>query len=138
MYTLTLLGGIQPTPAKIDRELQWLADFGATIVHCPIVSGRLGKFLDSFAKFCSRGINIGLGTDTYPPDIIRNMHAGVISSIPYWAKAMDIMSEKTGAFKVVHGKDMSVFTTESLKQFDVICFNNTTGLDFKIPKTIVY
>ena len=75
-----LLGGVQPTQAKIDRELQWLADSGATIVHCPIVSGRLGNFLDSFAKFRARGINIGLGTDTYPPDIIRNMHAGVMLS----------------------------------------------------------
>lgn len=50
------------------------------------------------------------------------------SSIPYWAKALDIMSEKTGAFKVVHSTDMSVFTKDSLKQFDVICFNNTTHL----------
>ena len=50
------------------------------------------------------------------------------SSIPYWAKAMDIMSEKSGAFKVVHSTDMSVFSPESLKQFDVICLNNTTGL----------
>ena len=48
--------------------------------------------------------------------------------IPYWEKALDIMSEKAGAFKVIHSKDMSIFTAESLKQFDVICFNNTTGL----------
>ena len=50
------------------------------------------------------------------------------SSIPYWIKALDMMSEKTGAFKVVHSTDMSVFTAESLKQFDAICFNNTTKL----------
>lgn len=50
------------------------------------------------------------------------------SSIPYWKTALDVMSEKTGAFKVVHSEDMSVFTPESLSRFDVICFNNTTGL----------
>ncbi len=50
------------------------------------------------------------------------------SSIPYWAKALDVMAEKTGAFKVVHSEDMNVFTPESLKPFDVICLNNTTGL----------
>jgi type 1 glutamine amidotransferase len=49
-------------------------------------------------------------------------------SIPYWDKALDIMSEKIGAFKVVHSADMSIFTAESLKPFDVICLNNTTGL----------
>ncbi|NLK40483.1 MAG: ThuA domain-containing protein, partial [Planctomycetes bacterium] len=32
------------------------------------------------------------------------------SSIPYWAKALDIMAEKTGAFAVEHSTDMSVFT----------------------------
>ena len=49
-------------------------------------------------------------------------------SVPYWAKALDVISEKTGAFKVVHSEDMSVFTKESLKTFDVICLNNTTKL----------
>ena len=48
--------------------------------------------------------------------------------IPYWDKALAIMSEKTGAFQVVHSTDMSIFTAESLKPFDVICLNNTTGL----------
>jgi type 1 glutamine amidotransferase len=48
--------------------------------------------------------------------------------IPYWAKALDIMGETTGAFKVVRSTDMGVFTRESLSRFDVICFNNTTKL----------
>jgi hypothetical protein len=49
-------------------------------------------------------------------------------SIPYWKQALDIMGEKTGAFKVVHSDDMGIFTPDALKQFDVICFNNTTKL----------
>jgi type 1 glutamine amidotransferase len=48
--------------------------------------------------------------------------------IPYWTKALEIMGQKTGAFRVVHSEDMSVFSADSLKQFDVICFNNTTKL----------
>lgn len=52
------------------------------------------------------------------------------SSIPYWAKALDIMAEKTGAFTVEHSEDMAVFTTESLSRFDAVCFNNTTKLVF--------
>ncbi len=51
------------------------------------------------------------------------------SSIPYWAQAIDIMGEKTGAFSVEHSTDMTVFSDENLKQYDVICFNNTTSLD---------
>jgi len=50
------------------------------------------------------------------------------SSIPYWIKALDVMAEKTGAFKVEHSTDMNVFNEESLQAYDVICFNNTTKL----------
>ncbi len=49
-------------------------------------------------------------------------------SIPYWSKALTIMGRKTGAFKVVHSKDMSVFNAANLAKFDAICFNNTTKL----------
>lgn len=52
------------------------------------------------------------------------------SSIPYWAKALDIMAEKTGAFTVEHSVEMAVFAPETLSRFDVVCFNNTTGLTF--------
>jgi cytosine/adenosine deaminase-related metal-dependent hydrolase len=74
------LGGAEPTPARVERELGWLAEAGATVAHCPIVSARHGGFLDSFARFKRHGVNIGLGTDTWPPDVIQNMHAGVMLS----------------------------------------------------------
>lgn len=51
-------------------------------------------------------------------------------AIPYWAKALEVMAEKTGAFKVEHSEDMGVFATETLRRFDAICFNNTTKLVF--------
>ncbi len=57
-------------------------------------------------------------------------------SIPVANKALDIMGEKTGAFTVTKvTDDYSVFTKESLRQFDVICLNNTTHLKFDPKKT---
>jgi len=50
--------------------------------------------------------------------------------IPYGAKALEIMGQKTGAFEVVQSVDMSVFKPESLAQFDAVCLNNTTQLKF--------
>ena len=41
------------------------------------------------------------------------------------------MGKKTGAFEVVQSEDMAVFTDKNLKQFDAICFNNTTRLAFE-------
>jgi len=57
----------------------------------------------------------------------------VHSSIPYCTKALELMGKKTGAFEVVQSDDFSVFEAENLKQFDAVCFNNTTALDFKDP-----
>ncbi len=74
----TTMGGNAPTRAKIDQELEWIAEAGSTIVHCPMVSARHGSFLDSFTRLRKSGINIGLGTDTWPPDIVQNMHIGVM------------------------------------------------------------
>ncbi len=51
-------------------------------------------------------------------------------SIPYWAKALEIMGQKTGSFTVELSDDMAIFTKESLSRFDGICFNNTTRLIF--------
>lgn len=72
------LGGAQPTEEKVHQELGWLAESGSTIVHCPIVSARHGNCLNSFQKYRQRGVRIGLGTDTYPPDLLQNMHTGIM------------------------------------------------------------
>ncbi|HNS18953.1 MAG TPA: ThuA domain-containing protein [Sedimentisphaerales bacterium] len=51
--------------------------------------------------------------------------------IPVANEALRIMGEKTGAFQVtVVTDDYSVFTAETLKQFDAVCLNNTTSLKF--------
>ncbi|HUW19953.1 MAG TPA: ThuA domain-containing protein [Sedimentisphaerales bacterium] len=52
------------------------------------------------------------------------------SSIPYWDKALQIMGQKTGAYEVVFSNRMEMFAPEMLNQYDAVCLNNTTKLDF--------
>ncbi|MDO6588352.1 chlorohydrolase family protein [Salipiger sp. 1_MG-2023] len=66
--------GTQATAAEFDL----IAGAGATLVHCPLVSARHGGLLKSFPKARAKGINIGLGTDTYPADMILNMQIGMM------------------------------------------------------------
>lgn len=55
--------------------------------------------------------------------------------IPVANKALEIMGEKTGAFEVtLVTDDYSVFTADKLKEFDIICLNNSTSLKFN-PET---
>ncbi len=74
------LGGANPTTATIEEDLALLTESGASIVHCPLVMARHGEVMDSFNRFRDRGIGIGLGTDTFPPDPILNMHVGVMTT----------------------------------------------------------
>lgn len=60
-----------------DADLGRLAAYGASIAHCPVVFARDGEALNSFSKLRCRGINLGLGTDTFPPDIVENMRTGL-------------------------------------------------------------
>jgi type 1 glutamine amidotransferase len=56
--------------------------------------------------------------------------------IPVANEALKIMGEKTGAFQVTAvTNDYSVFAADTLKQFDVICLNNTTSLKFDPKET---
>jgi cytosine/adenosine deaminase-related metal-dependent hydrolase len=67
-----------PGVARPGNDLEIIRDSGASLVHCPLVSARHGSALRSFARVRAMGINIGLGTDTAPPDMILNMQIGLM------------------------------------------------------------
>lgn len=54
-----------------------VADAGSSFVHCPLVLSRYGGTMESFIRLKRRGIKIGLGTDTFPPDMVENMRIGI-------------------------------------------------------------
>lgn len=64
-----------PNPGS--GELETLAKSGATVVHCPMTSFRYGTALESFPKYRAAGVKFALGTDSFPPDMIRNIDIGV-------------------------------------------------------------
>lgn len=49
------------------------------------------------------------------------------SSIPYAAKAVEIMGRKSGAFEAVLTEDEEMFAPERLSEFDAVLLNNNTG-----------
>ncbi len=74
------LGGIDPTPEQIEREIGWLVDSGASIVHCPLVMARHADVMRSFPSMRQAGVRIGMGTDTWPPDFWLNLHVGILTA----------------------------------------------------------
>ena len=61
------------------EDLALYAANGVSVVHCPLVSGRGGSSLNSFSQLRDMGINLAMGTDTTPPDMLMNMLVGLIT-----------------------------------------------------------
>jgi 5-methylthioadenosine/S-adenosylhomocysteine deaminase len=60
------------------RDLEILASSGASVGHCPLVFARRGNAMESLHRFRAAGINVGLGTDTYPRDLISEMRLAAL------------------------------------------------------------
>lgn len=56
-----------------DWEVRLLADRGVSVIHTPIAEINFGAALVSFAKYQHLGVNIAMGTDSQPDDMIQNM-----------------------------------------------------------------
>ncbi len=82
------------------RDIKLLAETGTTVAHCPQVFARYGIAMESYARYLMEGVNIGIGTDTYPMDIIREMGlAATLSKIvegePRVATSRDLFNSVT-------------------------------------------
>ena len=55
------------------RDLEILGSTGTTVAHSPVNLFRRGRSLNSLTKYKKAGINISLGADTYPRDLILQM-----------------------------------------------------------------
>lgn len=65
--------GHRQVPYPNGDDLSILARSGVTVAHCPLVFARRGIALDTMARYLRQGINLGLGTDSVPFDIIGEM-----------------------------------------------------------------
>ena len=82
------------------RDLKLMGTAGVSISHCPINIVRRARTLDSWQKYQEAGVNIALGTDTYPRDMILNMrtasyHGKVMSHDYRAATAAEVFTAAT-------------------------------------------
>jgi len=55
------------------HDLEIMGSHRCSISHCPVNVARRGRFLDSWQSYKRAGVNIALGTDTYPRDMVLQM-----------------------------------------------------------------
>ena len=56
-----------------SHDLEIMGSHRCSISHCPVNVARRGRFLDSWETYRKAGVNIALGSDTYPRDMILQM-----------------------------------------------------------------
>lgn len=61
-------------------DLDLLQETKTTIIHCPLIMGRHGMALNSFALYKEKEIPLAIGTDTFPPDMFMNIRTASMLS----------------------------------------------------------
>jgi cytosine/adenosine deaminase-related metal-dependent hydrolase len=60
------------------NDLKLIADHGATVAHCPTPFVRYGQIMENFGDYLRAGINMGIGTDTTPHNMLEEMRKATI------------------------------------------------------------
>jgi len=74
---------------SVHADLERMGRAGVSVSHCPINIVRRARTLDSWERYGQAGVNMCIGSDTYPRDMIMNMrtasYLGKIMSHTYFA-----------------------------------------------------
>ncbi|MGI9305232.1 MAG: chlorohydrolase family protein [Gammaproteobacteria bacterium] len=95
---------------SVARDLELMGNAAVTVSHCPINIVRRARVLDNWKKYEVAGVNMSIGSDTYPRDMIMNMrtasYLGKIMSHTYFAaSAGKVFSAATLGGAVSVGRD---------------------------------
>ena len=70
------------TPLHTRDDLPLLAERKIAVAHCPTVFGRTGMTMESFGDYVRAGVNLGIGTDSFPFNMLEELrHAGIYARI---------------------------------------------------------
>jgi 5-methylthioadenosine/S-adenosylhomocysteine deaminase len=59
-------------------DLALIADTGSSVAHCPTPFARYGQVMENFGDYLRAGVNMGLGTDTTPHNLVEEMRNAAI------------------------------------------------------------
>jgi cytosine/adenosine deaminase-related metal-dependent hydrolase len=65
------------------RDIELIGRHGCSVSHCPVNLARRARYLHYWSRYRSAGVNLTLGSDTYPRDMIMQMRTA-----SYFGKVM--------------------------------------------------
>ena len=60
------------------KDLSLLAETRTSVAHCPTVFSRYGQMMESVGQYIRSGVNVGIGTDTEPHNMLEELRAATI------------------------------------------------------------
>lgn len=83
-----------------DEDLALIGGHQCTVSHCPVNLARRGRYLDNWSAYSKAGVNMTLGTDTYPRDMTMQMRMAsyfgkVVSKNLHTATAREMFNAAT-------------------------------------------
>jgi cytosine/adenosine deaminase-related metal-dependent hydrolase len=132
---MTLLGHVVFTTAHpwsvypYGDDLKILAETGATVGHCPYKYAKMAMTLHSYQRYLDAGVNVALGTDTYPMNFIAEMRwAAVLTRVVdgnfQAGRAGDVFDSATlGGCKFIQRQDLGRLAPDA--KADILIINLT-------------
>ena len=111
---------------KNNNDLKLLGKTKSNIAHSPTPFIRVGTNLESFAKYADAGVNVGMGTDTFPSDMIQEMRLAAFMAksqehTTYRTKARDVFNAATiNGAKALGREDLGKLCENSMADFSVV------------------
>ncbi|MBV8090712.1 MAG: amidohydrolase family protein [Alphaproteobacteria bacterium] len=59
-------------------DLRLIAETGSSVAHCPTPFARYGQIMENFGDYLRAGVNMGLGTDTAPHNLVEEMRKAAV------------------------------------------------------------
>jgi 5-methylthioadenosine/S-adenosylhomocysteine deaminase len=61
-----------------ETDLALIAETGSSVAHCPTPFARYGQIMENFGDYLRAGVNMGLGTDTTPHNLVEEMRKAAV------------------------------------------------------------
>ena len=110
-------------PGHGDQRL--LAETGSSIAYCPVVFTRNAVAMESFGRNMRLGVNMTIGTDNYPQDIVNEMRWASMLS-----KVVDF--DRTSASSAETFNAVTLNASKALRRTDIGCLQKGAKPDIVI------
>jgi cytosine/adenosine deaminase-related metal-dependent hydrolase len=118
------------------RDLELMGAHKCSISHCPINIARRARTLDNWDRYRDAGVNISIGSDTYPRDMIMNMRTaslmGKIMGHDYYkAPAGEVFEAATlGGARSLGRDDLGRLSVGALADILIVDFGGKNSLRY--------